>query len=68
MPDRNTHLSNKINPTESINELIWTALTFSRPFETRADFSAACKALKNAGQCGAAEAVPFRGTESSRRL
>jgi hypothetical protein len=26
MPGGNTRLSNKINPTESINELIWTAL------------------------------------------
>jgi hypothetical protein len=31
-------LSNKINPPESINELIWTALTLSRPFGTCAEF------------------------------
>jgi hypothetical protein len=38
MPGRNTRLSNKINPPESINELIWTALTLSRPFGTCAEF------------------------------
>jgi hypothetical protein len=94
IPGRNTRLSNKINPTESINELIWTALTFSRPFGTCAEFfrslfsravksiavaaevrffpseiageiekqcTSGAKALKNAGQGGTAEAVPFRG-------
>jgi hypothetical protein len=31
---RGARLSNKINPTESTIPLIWTALTFSRPFGT----------------------------------
>jgi hypothetical protein len=94
-------LSNKINPTESINELIWTALTFSRPFGTCAEFfrslfsravksiavaaevrffpseiageiekqcTSGAKALKNAGQGGTAEAVPFRGVSFVRNL
>ena len=38
IPGGNTRLSNEINPTESTNQLIWTALIFSRPFGTCAEF------------------------------
>ena len=38
MPDRSTCWSNTINPTKSPIQLIWTALIFSRPFRTRAEF------------------------------
>jgi hypothetical protein len=33
MPGRNTRLSNKINPTESTNQLTWTALIFRLPIQ-----------------------------------
>ena len=38
IPGGNSRLSNKINPTDSTNQLIWTALIFSRPFGTCAEF------------------------------
>jgi hypothetical protein len=36
IPGRGTILSNEIDATESTNQLIWTALLFSRPYGTEA--------------------------------
>ena len=37
--DSGTTVSNEINPTESINHLIWTAMTLSRPCGTESGLS-----------------------------